>query len=439
MTNTSILPLGEKIRHIRSAKGISLDNLAYVIKRNKTFVHRFEHGQVECNSEILTAIRKFLEVENAPILEHELQLYISRLWLLHNMLNTHSIEEVKALLDELSPILDLPFEHDLCLLFMLMEVRILIRESKLTAAEEKLSTIEPLMVNASGEAFCLFHHCKGFFYAYRAAHKDALRHFLQAMDVESEHIKPNAALLTNIGMLYISIGKPYQAIFSLERAKGEFDGSHSVNPHTSSMLAMAYTIIGEYRQAKKLYDASIIQAKSINDKIMQGLTFSNLSVLSIRMGNYEEGIKYCNQALDCYNVKGFQSKIVFIGQKNAAQCIALFNKGRGLLKMKEYAKCQEVIEYGRSLAEDDKRFVIGFNILECLITMDNNDSIKYLEETAVPHYKAGDGLDKLIALDICKELETHYNKKRAKTKASAFGCIARDIYEEMFLGEIDIE
>ncbi|MCL2360544.1 MAG: hypothetical protein FWC73_01880 [Defluviitaleaceae bacterium] len=424
---------------VRRAKGISLDSLAHVIKSNKTFVHRLEHGQAECSSEMLIAIRKFLEIENAPILEHELQLYKSRLWVLHNMLNTHSIEEIKALLNELSPILDLPFEHDLRLLFMLMGVRILIRESNFTVAEDKLNEIEPLMINTSGEAFCMFSSLQGFFCAYRAAHKDALRHFLQALEIESEYIKPNAALLTNIGMLYMSIGKPYHAISSLERAIREFGGSHTVNPHTSSMLAMAYTIIGEYRQAKKLYDASIIQAKSINDKIMQGLTLSNMSVLSVRIGNYEEGINYCNQALECYNDKGFQSKIVFIGQKNAAQCIALFNKGRGLQKMKEYAKCQEVIEHGRSLAEDDNKFTIGFNILECLITMDNNDSIKYLEEVAVPYYKAGDGLDKLIALDICKELETHYNKKRAKTKASAFGCIARDIYEEMFFGEIDIE
>ncbi|MCL2362898.1 MAG: hypothetical protein FWC73_13940, partial [Defluviitaleaceae bacterium] len=98
---------------------------------------------------------------------------------------------------------------------------------------------------------------------------------------------------------------------------------------------------------------------------------------------------------------------------------------------------QEMIADGRLLANGDKKFTIGFNALECLVNIDDASSVKYLEDVAIPHYKAGDGSDKVMALELCKEIEAYYKKKRVKTKASAFTTIVRDIYEDMFLGESD--
>ena len=437
MIRTSQLTLGEKLMQVRRAKGISQDSVAYVIKSNKSFVHRLEYGQADCNDDMLKQIRRYLEIENAPILEHELQLYINRLWLLYEKLATHKAEDARVLLDELSPVLDLPYEDDLRLLFLLLEVRMFIRESNFEVAQAKLNELEPLMVDASNEALCMLHRSKGFFCALRGASKEALKHYLQALAIESDYVKPDITLLTNIGMLYASIGKPYQGIASLERAMREFGGPHGASSYTKSVLGMAYVIIGEYSKAKELFDSSLIYAKGLNDRTEQGLTLVNMSVLNMRMGNYDECVSLCNQALECYGVDEPHSKITLVGQKNAARCTALFNKGNALVKLKDYAQCQEVIAYGRSLLDNNEKFIVGFNVLECFITIDNADSIKYLEEVAIPYFKAGDGLDKVVALDICKELEMHFTKKRAKTKAQAFGCIARDVYEDMFIGDVD--
>ena len=437
MVNASVLLLGEKIRHIRNAKGISLDNMAYAIKSNKTFLHRLEHGQVECNNETLAAIKKFLEIENAPLLEHEVTLYTSRLLACYDMIgNAKLLNEAKTILSELSHILSLPFENDLYLLYLLIEVSIILVEANFPAAAEKISKIEPLMDNACEEAFYMFHRTKGYLNMINGDYKGALKHYLQITDIESDHIKPDMVLFSNIGMAYIGIGKPYHAIINLERARNEYRRTNKTSAHVGITLALAYTIVGELYKAKKIFDASLINARTANDIMTICINLTYMSLLSMKKGNYEECISLCDQVLAYCQEDSAHSVGVAIGQKNIIQCTAIFNKCNSFYKMKDYAKCQELIADGRLLANSDKKFTVGFNALECLINIDNASSIKYLEEVAIPHYKAGDGSDKIMALELCKEMEAHYKKKKAKTKAAAYTTIARDIYEDMFLGEI---
>jgi len=440
MINASVLPLGEKVRHIRNAKGISLDNMAYAIKSNKTFLYRLEHGQVECSHETLTAIKKFLEIENAPLLEHEVALYTSRLWACHRMIsNTMLLNEAKTMLSELSPILDLPFENDLYLLYLLIEVSIImLAELNFPAAAEKISKIEPLMDGASDEAFYMFHRSKGYLIMLNGDYRGALKHYLQITDIVSDHVKPDMVLFSNIGMAYIGIGKPYHAIVNLERARHEYGRANKLGAHVGITLALAYTIVGELYKAKKLFDASLINARTENNNTTICINLTYMSLLSMKKGNYEECISLCDQVLAQCQEDSAQTVAAAIGQKNTIQCTAIFNKCNCFFKMKDYAKCQELIANGRLLANGDKKFTIGFNALECLVNIDDADSVKYLEDVAIPHYKAGDGSDKVMALELCKEMEAHYKKKKAKTKASAFTAIARDIYEDMFLGEIEL-
>jgi len=442
MKSVSSLSIGEKIKHVRNAKGISQENMSHAIKSSKSYVQRLEQGQVECSPEMLAKIKKFLEIENAPLLEHELIIYKNRIWMWDDLISARRLVDAKAMRSELSSILDLPFEHDLSLLFSMTDVRLMfITEQNIPVVEEKLTAAEALLVGASNEVQYMFHRNKGFFYSIHSDYKNGLQHYLKAIDIVSDDIKPDMAIYTNIGMMYMGIGKPYHAIMYLKDALQGYGGdrTHIIRTHTSSMLAMAYMTIGEHRKAKKLFDESLVQAKNMNDGMVMGLTLSNMSVLNIKMGNYEEGVKLCDQALEyCIN-KNHQSTVSINndeGRGNSLQIMLLFNKGLGLLKMKEFDKCRETLEHGLALAKDDTRSSIIFNTLEHLMTLNNNSSMGYLEEVAIPYLRTGGGLDKLLALDICKEIETHHKKKRAKTKATAIAAVARDMYEEMFLGEV---
>jgi len=443
MKNDSNLPIGEKIKQIRSAKGISQENMARAIKSNQSYVYRLEQGQAECSTEMLAAIKKFLEIENAPLMEHEISMYRHRIWVWIGLLDTNRFAEAKDVQSELSSILDLPFEHDLCFMFNMVKAAAHLKEFDMPAAMQTMDGMDDLADGVSNAALYMYHRNKGIINALHGDNKSGLKHFLHALDFESDKIKVDGATLSNIGVLYLGLGRPYNAMIYLERAYKESQRSHAYysGPHITAALASAYMYLGEYKNAKRLFDTAYDQAKSIGNDMQIELTLLNLSLLNIKMGNYEEGVECCNQALTHIQKSGLQNKKYTSnkGLNNSPQCImALFNKGLGLLKMKEFAQCQGVLDQGKALAKGDEKASIMFDTLRHFTTLKESNSEKYIEDIAIPYFRAGDGSDKLMILDLCKDLEAHYKKKRAKIKALSIAAIIRDIYEEMYTGEIEL-
>ena len=443
MKTDSNLSIGEKIKQIRSAKGISQENMARAIKSNQSYVYRLEQGQAECSAEMLTTIRKFLEIENAPLMEHEISMYRHRIWVWIGLLDTNRLAEAKDVQAELSSVLDLPFEHDLRFMFNMVKAAAHLKAFDMPAAMETMDGMDALADGASDGALYMYHRNKGIINALHGDSKSGLKHFLQATDFESDKIKIDWATLSNIGAQYLGLGRPYNAMIYLERAYKEFQGSHTyyAGPHITGSLASAYMYLGEYTNAKKLFNAAYDQAKSIGNDIQIVLTLLNLGLLDIKMGNYEQGVERCNQALEHIQKSGLQDKKYTFnkGFKNSPQYImGLFNKGLGLLKMKEFEQCREVLAQGKALAKGDEKATIMFDTLGHFTTLKESNSEKYIEDIAIPYFMAGDGPDKLMILDLCKDLEAHYKKKRAKIKALSIAAIIRDIYEGMFTGEMEL-
>ncbi|MCL2406256.1 MAG: helix-turn-helix transcriptional regulator [Defluviitaleaceae bacterium] len=446
MNNDSNLSIGKKIKNIRTAKGISQENMARAIKSSQSYIHRIEQGQAECSADMLAAIRKFLEIEKTPLLKDELSIYRHRIWAWDSLLNNNRLAEANDIQAELSSILDLPFERDLYLLFTMMQAKQLIKERNVYGAEAVMNEIDVIEDSPSKEALYMYHRNKGTIYTFRGEKKKGLKHQLLAHDLANNDIITDGAMLSaEIGVQYLGLGRPYQAMMHLERAYSESYGgsAHFMRSHISTMLAATYMSLGEYRKARELFYASLEQAKSVSNSVQLGYALLNTGLYEIKSGNYEEGIEICNQALAHYQSANQEDKFYVTNKgfsNNPHVKIVLFNKSLGLLKLKEFAQCQEVLAQGKALADDDGDEKAGmmFETLRCFATLSDSESEKYIENTAIPFFRAGDGFDKLMILDLCKDLEAHYKKKRAKTKALAIAAIARDIYEEMFIGEIDI-
>jgi len=427
MNHYSTLSLGEKIMHVRKAKGLSQENLAHALKRNRPFVQRIENGQAQCTAEMLAVIKKFLEIENAPLLERELALFRDQIWVLNDYSSADRTSEARAMLNEMSSILDLPFEQDLNLLYAMVEVRLLNIERNYIAAEEKLSKVEPLINDPSNDVLALYHRNKGSLYLVRGDHKNGLRHLLKTLDLVSNNVKLDARILYFIGYSYICIGKPYQAMTFLEHAKKEFkeDLTHILGSNLNAMLAMSYWFIGSYNKAETLLEASIAQAKIIGSDFTVRQFLSYMGDLKAKVGNYNEALAYSDQAL-AYDH----------GDRSITAILS--NKAYCFVKMKEYAKCREVIEALKALAEGDEHTIMTYEAFEHIMTLNSSDSSAYIEDVIIPYFRAGGGGKKMFALDLCKELETHYKNKKSKIKALSMAATIREIYEEMFLLEDDL-
>jgi len=204
---TNVLSLGEKIKQIRIAKELSQESLAYAAQCNVSTISRIETGQLECTPKILAAIRKFMEIENAPLLDHEIARYRQDLNLVGSLLGADRNAEAKALASKLASIIHLPFEQELYLEFYVRETSILTKDPNFPTAEaeERLNTAEALLDSANNETLYLFHHNKATFHLMHMGEpKNALKHILIALDLK----EPTARILGNIGVLYNVLDKP---------------------------------------------------------------------------------------------------------------------------------------------------------------------------------------------------------------------------------------
>jgi len=422
--NFSPISLGEKIKQIRNRKCITQGYLAKAMGANTMTISRIERGAKEVSHNELSAIKKCLEIENAPLLEHELNVFRNRIWIWNDLLTTRRDTEAKAIQKELLPILDLHYEYDLVTLYYMVEVRVLLQEKNYPQAEARLNALD--VDNASVEIQHLYHLNKGNLYDSYGDSKKALRHYLKTLNLVSEDIKPNADVYFHIGLAYLKLGKIFYAINYLEAAKKEFNGDRTdaFAHKTGNWLARCYIVLGAYHKAKELLDLSLAKAENCNDEYVTGSLLISLGILYEKMNDYEKSLDFYDKAL------------TYTACDNDLHLTALVNKASLLANMNEYDSCHEVIKQGRNLAKDSNAFTILFDMVSHNMTLYESKSLHYIENVAIPFLTAGEGTYKFLALTECVLLETYYKKRRSKTKALAIAAIARDIYEGLFLEDV---
>jgi len=442
--DNSSLNFGKKIQLLRLSKGLTQNDLAKVINVSVAYVSRLESGDAKYDDRMLATIREFYNIEHAPIFDHELEDYRNRLWVWNDIISADRISDARAMQAQLSPILELHFERDLTLLYLLLETRILFKEGNLPAAEESLNTAEALLGEASIEALHLYNRNIGFLFFCKQTFKTSLKHFLKSLEYISDNVKSDAGIFLNIGTAYACIGRPWQAILYLEQAKNKFsiDRTSNLEMAINNVLATCYTFVGEYDKAKKLFDISLMQAKRINDENAIGITLINLGELYMKSGKLEASVKAYNDALDFLKTREIRDKAQeLIHSDKHQQMQALAGKTFVLIRLKDFAQCKEPLGQLSTLAEGNEVFTAITETASHLTTLDDSSSTEYIEEVAIPYFKNNkmyyNGI--YLTLEICDILETHYRKRKSVKKALTIAAISRDIYKEVFCGAADLD
>ena len=427
MQKYSALPLGEKLKQLRNAKGLSQENLAKAVNSSESTISRIEQGQTECSMELLEAIKKYMGIDKAPLLKHELIVYEDKVWILNDYANSNRTADARTMQKTMFPIEELPFEHDLTMLYSMVETRLLFQEGNVTAGEEQLKAVETGLEEASVEVNQLYHRNCGFLFGTRGDIKTALMHSLKALNYISEALKPPPALYYNIGGLYAELSRPFHAIKYLERAEIEFnqERTNTIGPLTGHLLGVCYMHVRELDKAKERFDITLAHARSINNELAIGSVLQALGSLSAYANNFKDGLIYSEQAL------------TYLPQHTPHYLYALANKATLLMKMKSFTEFQEVVEAGRLLAKGNEGFTVLFESIWHTMSLKNSESSNYIENVTIPYFKGSTGSLKYAALDYCDILEAHYKKNGSQKKALAIAAITRDIYKEMMFGTSD--
>jgi len=306
----------------------------------------------------------------------------------------------------------------------MLEIRLLFAEANIPEAEKKLGDIEHLVDKTSGKALYVYHMNKGYICTFHQYYKHALSHYEKAHELMGDK-KPEMKLLTNLGAAYYNMGNVYHAIRYYERAIEEYRGDN-VNialPNTKKLLALCYVRIGENSKAMKILDTVIPQMKSIGGNVMIGQALHIKGVVSHNKGNYDEAIAIFDEALE------------HLKTNNHAYVHALSSKTVTLRKLKRFADVQKAIEITRPMAVDNELLSMILDSAGCLASLRDPDSIRFLEGVTMPYYRDLGGIYNYMAIDVCRELKDHYDKKKSKISALTISDIMRQIYDELYFHE----
>ena len=437
MIKYSTLPIGEKLRQIRTAKGLSQENIADATGSTAATISRIESGKSECTDKMLADIKKAMDVEKAPLHEHELKIYESQLWTINELAEVQRTAEARALQENLFPLINLPYELDLSLLYSMIDVRLLFQESNIAAGEEQLDKADAFLENASTEVNHLYHRNRGSTAAVRGDLKTALKHFLQVLDLQSDMLKPGIGIIYNIASMYARLGKPLHAIRYYDRIMASSsDRTFAFGADISFGLAQCNFEIRDFKTAIKVLHQNLAHARSVNDKKSIAAALAELGNISTKQGNAEKSLEFFEESLtflqdmphdDIFDIEGNRHNYIS----------ALIGKAQALSMLKKRTQCQEVLERVRTLVEGDELYTICVNAIGHLVTIKESKSCDYLENVAIPYLRVQEGQFISFALEICDHLEEHYKKNKALKKAMAVAVMSRDILMEMFMSEIE--
>ncbi|MCL2570994.1 MAG: helix-turn-helix transcriptional regulator [Defluviitaleaceae bacterium] len=444
MKNNTTLSLGEKIRQIRKSKQLTQAYLAHALNCSEMHISRIERGDVECNVQTIAAIKKALEISNAPLTEYELAVYNSQIWVWHEQLVARRIDDAKVMKDELVSILHLPFEKELIIIYLMLEVWLSLalfvrpplktNDNDVIAIEHKLDMAKTLLDElddtSSVEARYLYHRNKGTLFAYGHDYKNVLEHYLEAIRFinSSSVLKPDSMLYWGIAQTYLNLGRPHYVLLYTERALLiDSNDPTSINrPAIIMAQAACKTFLGELDEAKALYGESLARAQSVNNKTAIGIAIVDLGDIELRMGYPKKALELLNRA-----EAHFED-----GLDVLSRSLFLYIKTKCLLKLKLNDECEKVIEEGIALAQqaESKGYLICFETSRHLMSLKSLESQEYLENVAIPYFRNSNSILIYEAQEICHTLEAFYKKSRSKVKALTIASVSRDILHEMFYG-----
>jgi len=432
MNRNTTIEIGEKLKQIRKAKELSQDNIAYAIDKHTSVISRIESGQVTPTPEVLDSIRKFLEIENAPLLPHEIDLYQEQYQIWEALLDANRVDAARAMQPELAIILSLPYEHDMILGFLMSEARLLFKEIDFAAVEERLSMAEPLLPYASNESLILYYSNKAQIFNFKRDIKSALKYHLISLELFGDN-KPYARILMQVAHCCLMLGKYHHAIRYILHARVLYEGDRTnpVGYYFNDLLAQSYFAVGELKKAEDLFDISYKQAKLNNNKINQGGTLAGIAGINAQKGNYDAALKQYDTALQL--IQEVMHEI--IPNEKHLYIFPIFNKA--ILQAKLNIDNNETIAQGRSVAEGDELYTVLLDAAYHIGNLSDTASENYLEDIAIPYMQQCDGQERLLLLTLCEELEAHYKKKKTKTKANNIATIVRTIYKNMFIWDME--
>jgi len=418
---TKNLTLGEKIKLIRKAQGITMSELADSVHVDKGRFSRIENNIDTCHPGILADVRRILKIEGMPLFDNERESFETRMHAWRDLINEDKTEEADALQEELSAITRLPFEHDYIALFNLFKVMQLLGTDK-KAVQELISDVKSYLENASDKVLYCYYYLIGSINYQETKYEAAFSYYLKAYKLKHRWYTDHYWLYFYLASAANKIGWLIHSIKYAQEARAKYKSSKfsKFNWFINNLLALNYIGLSFFDKAKERLNGCFTEAKRENNNEYIGYAYVNYSYLYCRQKDWHTAISYSNMAL----------KIVTQGTQDHFE--AIYQRARALVGLGDRSECQRLLNDAKKLAKDDECYSVQFRALECLLTLRDDSSIDYLVETAIPYFIKSFP-DAATILDFCELLMEEFNRPHTshQKKAHYISAVMNEVYKNM--------
>jgi len=406
----------EKLKIIRLNKNIRQIDLAVGIGCSDALISRAENPNLQDSykREHIVAIKKYMDIDYAPIFDDELIFFRQRIYVLMGLIRDGHLEEAKKILGELSVITELPFEKDLIFLYEMMEIRFLLANRKFDEVSEKLRITNERFEGLSVESLYYFYYNAGTSNLFKGNSEKALELYSVAYNMEIDDQAKEPTLYFNFAICHAWLGNYLLSLTLLEKMYHLFENIPPTHlaVNIENNLGLNYLKLGHIEQAREHFDKAFAKANTIQNNLFVGYALHNHGYASYLSGEHRDAIKYLEQAEE-YFKKGDGNYLENLYRKIRCQ-IAM---GATITK--------DVMPDALVLAEGNEYYTLLFNTLNrMVVSPKDDDTLNFIEENTIPHLLGKYRYDDV--LDYYRFLKTTYSKR---LEAKTLGVRQRDTLE----------
>jgi tetratricopeptide (TPR) repeat protein len=212
-----------------------------------------------------------------------------------------------------------------------------------------------------------------------------------------------------------------RAIVALERIYEiyGYDIAHDDGMRVDNLLGLNYMRIGDIGRAKHLLSNALTKAKIIGHRGYMGAALHNLGCTHLKLKEYEKALGYLKKAYD-YCEEG--QAVYFENLYYEILCLIATKSSLG----------KHRLSYARSILGDNEHFKLLFDSLEHLMTLKEDTSTQYIQDTTIAYLI--EKCEYSRSIEYCKLLEDFYLKKRNKIKALEIKALTYDIHKRFAEG-----
>ena len=423
------LPVAQKIKDAYEKKGLSQADIAKHLKCEIETIELIEGNEEVYSKEQVIELKNYLEIDEIILNREEKDRYHSNLEGWRDFINKGRLDDAIRIHDELNALHEinyLPFDADLVMLYDMFNVKFLMAKKEYEAAEKILKNAESEIKNAYPEIKYHYYYNMGSLYIFRKEYEKALKSYVAAYDIgfdDKNHYKHS--IHYNLGLCYFHLGMYSHAIHCYEETERLYKSINFLEYgdlfllYIDINLALSYLIMGKPKLAKKKIAACSPRIKAIRNKDLNKKAVSILGRICIAEKEYDRALDY------------FETANNFVEEGGVSHLEILYYKIFCLIMMNN-PQAESEITYAKSIAQKNDWYLMLFTSLSHLLTLDNDSSVDYIENTTIP--KLMKEYRYHSALEYYEVLENHFTINGNELKALKYKALSGDLYKKMAQG-----